>query len=132
MKFGWVLGIIRGCKYLQRYSYVNSSRFFIVLTKKGGIFLTQIMTFIQPYRNKRHHCGNMLAQAVIIVANQTEKKHETTIANISRDTKKRVVICCKSITANLLTVVGIHVEPSTSIAKPKVCLEVYISVRQPP
>ena len=39
---------------------------------------------------------------------------------------------CKSITDNLLKVVGILVEPSTAIAKSKGSIEAYIYVRQPP
>ena len=35
---------------------------------------------------------------------------------------------CKNFTANLLTISGLLVEPSTAIAKPKSSLEVYITI----
>ena len=41
-------------------------------------------------------------------------------------------MCCKSGTANLLTVVGISVEPSTEITKPNGYIEAYLSISQPP
>ena len=39
---------------------------------------------------------------------------------------------CKTITSNLLTVVGLLVEPSTPIAKPKASIKAYLSIRPPP
>ena len=39
---------------------------------------------------------------------------------------------CKAIMANLLTVVGLIVEPITDIEKPTGYIEGYISIRQPP
>ena len=38
---------------------------------------------------------------------------------------------CKSITTNLLTVVGLLVEPSTAIKKPNCSIGVSFSIRQP-
>ena len=38
----------------------------------------------------------------------------------------------ESVTANVFTVVGILLEPSTSIVKPKGSLEEYLSIRQTP
>ena len=39
---------------------------------------------------------------------------------------------CKSVISNWLTVVGILVEISTDIAKPKCSLDAYLFIRQPP
>ena len=41
-------------------------------------------------------------------------------------------MCCKTITANLLKIVGLLVEHITSLAKPKASIEVYISIRKTP
>ena len=79
-----------------------------------------------------HHCIKLLAQSVITVVNQTAKQYGTTRANMSRDINEEFVMCCKSITAKLLKVVSLIVEPSTSIAKLKVSLEESINIRQPP
>ena len=133
VNFRLVIGIVRGYKYLQRYSYVRSSKKHYRLNKSRGMFfLTQIMNCIQTYRRERHHCINLLAQSVIIFTNQTANKYGTTRSNMSRVTNEGVVMCCKAITVNLLKVVGLIVEPSTDIAKPKGYLEAYISIRQPP
>ena len=50
---------------------------------------------------------------------------------MSRDTNKKVVMCCKTITANLLTIVRLLVEPSTSLVKLKASLETSLYIRQP-
>ena len=42
-----------------------------------------------------------------------------------------VIMHCKSVTANLLKVVGILVEPSIDIVKPKGHIEAYLSIGQP-
>ena len=49
-------------------------------------------------------------------------------SNMSTVMNKGVEMCCKSFTANLFTVVGLLVEPSTYISKPKGSLEAYISI----
>ena len=51
------------------------------------------------------------------------RENGTTKANMSREMNEGVVMCCKEIMANLLIVVGILVEPTTTIAKPKGSLE---------
>ena len=51
---------------------------------------------------------------------------------MSRDQNKGVMMCCKTITSNLLTVVGFLVEPSTSISKPKGYIEASLLVGKPP
>ena len=89
------------------------------------------MPLKKPYRNARHRWSNMLAYAFIIVSNQKSNKYRTTRENISRVMNVGVMILCKSVTANLLTVVGLLVDLSTSIVKPKVSLESYLSIRQP-
>ena len=55
-----------------------------------------------------------------------------TRANISTVMNKGVKMCCKSVMANLYTVVSLLAEPITSITKPKGYLEAYISIGQPP
>ena len=50
---------------------------------------------------------------------------------MSRVVNKGVVMHFKASTANLLTVVGLLVEPITSVAKPKGYLEAYLSIIQP-
>ena len=86
---------------------------------------------MQPYSYESNHFSEILAYAVIIVTNQTAKKHGTTTENTSRVTNKGIIMCCKSSTFNLLTVVGLLVEPITSVAKPKGYLEAYLSIIQP-
>ena len=46
---------------------------------------------------------------------------------MSRDTNKGVMMRFKLITANLLEVVGLLVEPRTAIEKPKGSLDEYLS-----
>ena len=55
-----------------------------------------------------------------------------TRANISRVMNEGVMMRCKAVTANLLTVVGLIVYSSAAISKPKVYLEAYLSIMQPP
>ena len=90
------------------------------------------MPFIDPYRYERHYSSKMLAYAFIIVTNQRAKQYETTIVNMPMETNKVVVMCCKIITANFLTVLGLLVEPITSIAKTKANLQAYLSISQTP
>ena len=51
---------------------------------------------------------------------------------MSRVMNEGVMMRFKAVTANLLTVVGLIVEPSTAIEKPKGSLGVSLSIRQPP
>ena len=51
---------------------------------------------------------------------------------MSRGKNKGVIMHCKTIMANLLTLVGLIVETSTEIEKPKGSLEESLSIRQPP
>ena len=44
---------------------------------------------------------------------------------------KGVMMRCKAVTANFLTLLDIIVEPSTAIVKPNTSLEEYLSIRQP-
>ena len=50
-------------------------------------------------------------------------------ANMSRYTKKVVVILCKTIMANFLTISHILIKPITSLEKPKAYLEAYLFIR---
>ena len=47
-------------------------------------------------------------------------------------TNKGVVMHCKAVTDNLLTVLCLLVEPSTAITKPKGSIEAYLSISQHP
>ena len=51
---------------------------------------------------------------------------------MSRDKNKEVMVRCKKIMANLLTVQGLLVEPITAIVKPKGYIEASFSIRQTP
>ena len=51
---------------------------------------------------------------------------------MSMETNKGVVMRCKTIPANLLTVVGLIVEPITAIENTKGYIEAFISIRQNP
>ena len=53
-------------------------------------------------------------------------------AHMSRETSKGVIMTFKTITTNLLTIIGLVVEPIISIAKTLAYVEVNISIRQPP
>ena len=59
------------------------------------------------------------------------KTYEATRENVSRETNEGVMIRCKEITDNLLTVVGLIVEPRKAIEKPKSSIGEYISISQP-
>ena len=48
---------------------------------------------------------------------------------MSRETNEGVMMRCKTVTANLLAIVLLLVEPITSLAKPKAYLEAYLSIR---
>ena len=61
-------------------------------------------------------------QSSLLWTNQT--------ANMSRETNEGSMMCCKTIKANVLTIVRLLVEPITSLAKPKAYLESYISIMQ--
>ena len=50
---------------------------------------------------------------------------------MSRETNEGVMMRCKKITANLLTILHLLVEHITPLEKPKASLEAYISIRQP-
>ena len=50
---------------------------------------------------------------------------------MSRDMNKGFVILCKTITANLLEILGLLVEPSTYISKPKGYLEASHPIGKP-
>ena len=54
----------------------SSKEFFIIiLTKQGECYiLTNIMPFIETYRHEGHHCSHLLAWAVIIVKNKSNRK----------------------------------------------------------
>ena len=67
-----------------------------------------------------------------MVTNQTVNKYGTTRANMSMVMEEGVVMHCKSVMSNLLTVLVLLFEPSTDIAKPKFYLEAYLYIRQPP
>ena len=48
----------------------------IILTKQGVKYvLTQIMPFIEPHRPERHHSINILSYSVIIVVEESNRKH---------------------------------------------------------
>ena len=51
---------------------------------------------------------------------------------MSKEMNKGVEMHCKTVTAILLTIVRLLVEPITSLVKPKDSLEAYISIRKPP
>ena len=51
---------------------------------------------------------------------------------MSRGTNEGVIMHCKTITVNFLTIVRLLVGPITSLAKLKAYLEAYVSIRQPP
>ena len=53
-----------------------------------------------------------------------------TRSNMSRVMNKVVMMCCKAVKVNLLAVVGLIVEPSTSIEKPNGYVEEYLSISQ--
>ena len=64
------------------------------------------------------------SQSSLLWTSQTE--------NMLRDKNEEVMICCKTITSNFLTIVRLLVEPSTSLSKPKASLEASLYIRQPP
>ena len=70
-------------------------------------------------------------QSSLLCTNQTTNKYGTKRANMVRETNKGVMMRCKTITAKLLTVVRLLVEPITPLAKPKASLEESLSIRQP-
>ena len=51
---------------------------------------------------------------------------------MSRETDEGVMMCFKTITTNLLTIIHLLVEPIKSLAKPKASLEAFIYIRQIP
>ena len=69
---------------MKSYIYI-----YIILTKQGEKFvLTQIMPFIEPYENERHHRSKLISYAVISVANKKPNKYGMTISNMSMETNK--------------------------------------------
>ena len=62
--------------------------------------------------------------------NQTANRYRTTRENLSTVMNKGVKMRYKAVTANLLTVVGLLVEPSKAIKKMS-SLEASLSIRQP-
>ena len=70
-------------------------------------------------------------QSSLFRTNQKANKYGTTRANMSTVMNEGVRMRYKVVTANLLKVVGLLVEPSTVISKPVSSLKAYISIRQP-
>ena len=66
--FRLVLGLMRGYKYSYRYRYMKSKKILkIILAKQGKCCLkTQIVPFIQPYKDEKNYCRKILAYVVII------------------------------------------------------------------
>ena len=56
---------------------------------------------------------------IIVMDEPNSKKYGTTRANMSREINEGVMMRCKTITANLLKIVPLIVEPVISLAKPK-------------
>ena len=72
------------------------------------------------HRHERYNWNKFLAQAAIIVMNESNrKKYGMTRANMARVVNEVAKMCCKAVTANFFTVVVLLVEPNASIAKPK-------------
>ena len=63
-----------------------------------------------------------------MVKNQTVNNYGTKRANISIVMNEGVMIRCKLVMANFLSVVGLLVKPSTNIAKPKGCIDASLSI----
>ena len=61
--------------------------------------------------------------------NQIEKKYGTTKSNMSTVVNKGVKMRCEAVTEKLFIVVGIRIEPGTSIEKPKGSPEACIYIR---
>ena len=63
MKYIWVYTQVCSYKYSKIYKYLKYSKgFSIILAKQGGYQnLTQIVTFIDTYRDESHHCINILS-----------------------------------------------------------------------
>ena len=51
---------------------------------------------------------------------------------MSRETNEGVMMRCKTITANFITIVRFLAEPFTSLVKPKGYLEAYLYIMKPP
>ena len=83
------------------------------------------MTFIDPHRHERHHNSKLIAEAVIIVMDESNLKRV-------KGDERGIHYAFQKITINLSTIVHLLVEPITSLAKPKASLEAYISIRQYP
>ena len=67
--FIWVYPQVCSYNCFKRYSYVSSSKGFLVILEKQGEYknLTQIVPFIQPQRYASHHISKILTQEVIVV-----------------------------------------------------------------
>ena len=59
--------------------------FFNLKKNRGKRVLTQIMPFIEPHRHERHTSSKLLVWAVIIVMNNTNKKHVKGDERVSHD-----------------------------------------------
>ena len=83
------------------------------------------MTFVKPWRHENRHCSNLLAYSVIIVIDGkiNQKKYGMKRANMSMVMNEGVNICCKSVTTQVYTVIGLLVELVTYIAKAKGYIE---------
>ena len=55
------------------------------------------------------------SQSSFLRTNQTANKYGMTRVNMSKVTNEGVMMCCKAVAANLLTVAGLLVEPTTYI-----------------
>ena len=64
----------------------------------------------------------------LLWTDQIENKYGTTRENISKGTNKGFMMCHKTITANLLTMVGLLVEHITPLAKRKDYIEALLSI----
>ena len=67
-------------------------------------------------------------QSSLLRTNQTANKYGTTRANMSRVINKGVMMNCKVVIRNSLTVLGPICKPSTDNVKPKGSVEAYLSI----
>ena len=67
-------------------------------------------------------------QSSLLRMNQTANKYGTTRANMSRVMNKGVMMHCKEVITNSLTVLGPICKPSTDNVKPKGSIETYLFI----
>ena len=132
----WICLQVCSYKYLQRYNYVKWSKgFFNHLSKTRGVseFKSDHALYrdLQAWKASSQQDYGLGSHHFYGKMKYSAKKYGTARANMSNVMNKGVKMCCKAVTANFFTLVGLIFEPSIAIGRLKGSLDVSPFIMQP-